>query len=412
MNTTVKTRPANGVAVTAQSVASGTFVSTQTTQQVNPPEVGTAGPAAMGNVSFNWNSVRGMSINPLSNPKGVKLTCELCGKPAYIQCKNCRVTYYCDHDHEKIDYRGIHEKICSLLVPLRTPVAVLGSEEERALREKQTRQRQVHLLGLTKTEAHKKLFEGQYDLAIPAALQALRFSMDVYGQNSIELVPSYLLLGEASIGLKQYSQGDEYLSLAKWAVLKSDHCDNAVRSQLHRNLGLLYSSQGNLDAALEQLASDIYYSSLEKGPNHISVTGGYFHLGNVFHKQNRIPHAYAVYDKVVEIWIDSMKHGNETLDEAQQAEAIQILTSVYAFQTNQTLEGGLFSKSVRKNPYDVLYALALVYRRCGRFDLAKEYGDKALKGYQIMYGPDSAPCVELTATIFSEDAPLKTQEAQ
>jgi hypothetical protein len=35
-----------------------------------------------------------MSINPLANPKGVKLLCELCGKPAYIQCTSCRVTYY------------------------------------------------------------------------------------------------------------------------------------------------------------------------------------------------------------------------------------------------------------------------------------------------------------------------------
>lgn len=33
-------------------------------------------------------------ISPLSNPKGVKLNCELCGRPAYIQCKNCKVTFY------------------------------------------------------------------------------------------------------------------------------------------------------------------------------------------------------------------------------------------------------------------------------------------------------------------------------
>lgn len=37
-------------------------------------------------------------------------------------------------------------------------------------------------------------------MAVPAALQALRFSMDIHGKDSVELVPSYLLLGEASIG--------------------------------------------------------------------------------------------------------------------------------------------------------------------------------------------------------------------
>ena len=31
-------------------------------------------------------------------------------------------------------------------------------------------------------------------------MQALKFAIDVYGLSSIELVPSYLILGEASIG--------------------------------------------------------------------------------------------------------------------------------------------------------------------------------------------------------------------
>nr|KAJ3421451.1 Zinc finger MYND domain-containing protein 12 [Polyrhizophydium stewartii] len=219
-------------------------------------------------------------INPLSNPK-VMLS---------------------DKEHQNIDSRGIHEKICQLLIPLRTPVAVLGSEEERAHREKQTKAR-------------------QYDLAIPAALQALRFSMDVSGPSSIDLVPSYLLLGEASIGthrlaltianeqltsnaagLKQYKQAEDYLSLAKWAILKAEHCENHVRSQLHRNFGLLYASQGRFDKALSQLALDIYYISVAKNPEDIAVTGGYFQLGTVFHKQNRIDHATAVFDKIVTIW--------------------------------------------------------------------------------------------------------------
>lgn len=34
------------------------------------------------------------SVYPLSFPKGVKLTCELCQKPAYRCCEGCKVTYY------------------------------------------------------------------------------------------------------------------------------------------------------------------------------------------------------------------------------------------------------------------------------------------------------------------------------
>lgn len=33
-------------------------------------------------------------LNPLANPKGVKIFCELCPKPAYFQCTECRVAYY------------------------------------------------------------------------------------------------------------------------------------------------------------------------------------------------------------------------------------------------------------------------------------------------------------------------------
>lgn len=56
------------------------------------------------------------------------------------------------------------------------------------------------LLRISQQQAYKFLFEGQYALAIPAALQSLRFSMQISGSDSIELVPSYLILGEASIG--------------------------------------------------------------------------------------------------------------------------------------------------------------------------------------------------------------------
>lgn len=37
---------------------------------------------------------KGSYVSPLSNPKGVKHACELCGKPATIRCQKCKVTYY------------------------------------------------------------------------------------------------------------------------------------------------------------------------------------------------------------------------------------------------------------------------------------------------------------------------------
>ena len=56
------------------------------------------------------------------------------------------------------------------------------------------------MIELCRTEGQKLLFEGRYDRVVPAALESLKFSIEVFGLSSIELVPSYLILGEASIG--------------------------------------------------------------------------------------------------------------------------------------------------------------------------------------------------------------------
>lgn len=56
------------------------------------------------------------------------------------------------------------------------------------------------MIELCRTAGQRLLFEGKYDCAVPAALATLKFAIQVYGLSSIELVPSYLILGEASIG--------------------------------------------------------------------------------------------------------------------------------------------------------------------------------------------------------------------
>lgn len=152
----------------------------------------------------------------------------------------------------------------------------------------------MHLLEITKIEAHKKLFEGNYELAIPAALQALRFSMEVYGHDSIQLVPSYLLLGESSIGLKQYKQAEDYLSLAKWAVLKVESaCHPTIRAQLHRNLGMLYSSKGNYEDALQELAHDVIhlFSLLDLLFQCVHTPRPYKHIRRIFSAWKRVSKA-------------------------------------------------------------------------------------------------------------------------
>ena len=58
----------------------------------------------------------------------------------------------------------------------------------------------MHILNVTCTAGQKLLFESKFTEAIPAAMQCLRVAVELYGLASVELVPSYLILGRASIG--------------------------------------------------------------------------------------------------------------------------------------------------------------------------------------------------------------------
>jgi len=336
-----------------------------------------------------------MTLNPLSNPKGVKLLCELCQKPAFVQCTDCRVTYYCGQEHQKADWLGIHEKICQLLIPLRTPVPFLSSDEERQHREHQLLLRQRQMIDLTRTNGQKLLFEGKHEQAVPAAMQSLRFAIDVHGLASIELVPSYLILGEASIGLDRLSQAEEYLMQAQWTVLKTPECSNAIKSKLYRNLGLLYAAKGEYEEALLNLANDIYHSSEDFGTADIRTSGGYFHMANVFFRQNKMDIGDSHYEQVTQIWSDHLKHlvdlrtkapdapkgfgplaedneDEEGLDEAQEAEAVQVLESIYEMREQQ-------GDDAPASNVAIAYALAMLHYVLRENNKAREFCQKALR---------------------------------
>ncbi|XP_020636810.3 zinc finger MYND domain-containing protein 12 isoform X1 [Pogona vitticeps] len=292
------------------------------------------------------------ALAPLALPRGQKLHCELCLAPATVRCGRCGVTYYCDVEHQSADWVSIHEKICSLLLPLRTAFPFYNSEKERKHGREQKISREKFLAGLTHTVAQNFLFEGKHEDAIPAALHSLKFSISVYGSDSVELVPAYLILAEASLGLGHLPQGEEYLSQAHWIILKNPHSSSATQSNLHRNLGLLYAARGNFEESLRHLANDVYYASCAFGTNSVAVSGGYFHMANVFFRQNRMDIADSLYTEVVDIWHQHFCHlidlqyqtlmtpaaidmlseevetADETLNEKEKAEATQMLGAI------------------------------------------------------------------------------------
>lgn len=114
---------------------------------------------------------------------------------------------------------------------------------------------------MTSSEARKYLVRQQYELVIPGAVQCLRFSMEVYGDGHMELVPAYLLLAEANLGLSRWSNAEHFLSMANWTLLKNPETPNNVLfSQLFRDFGKLYSGQGKFQEALWQFSNDVSFS--------------------------------------------------------------------------------------------------------------------------------------------------------
>ncbi|KAJ3275864.1 Zinc finger MYND domain-containing protein 12 [Terramyces sp. JEL0728] len=262
----------------------------------------------------------------------------------------------------------------------------------------------MELLRVSKQQSYRYLFEGQYELAIPAALQSLRFSMALSGDNPINLVPSYLILGEASIGMKRYYEAENYLSLAKWAILKSDDCANDIKSQLHRNFGQLYAAQGQYDKALHQLALDITCITLHTdNPEDVAVSGGYYHMGIIFQKQGRNEDAQAFYEIVVSIW-SKVWTPNYKLDIAQAAEAIQMISSIHKFR-QQTAE--LTSSAYRTSSF----TLAKMYFSAGQYDRAKEQGFKALEAFEAALGREHSATIEVRTFLKNAAslAPMITQ---
>nr|XP_020026609.1 zinc finger MYND domain-containing protein 12 isoform X2 [Castor canadensis] len=192
-------------------------------------------------------------------------------------------------------------------------------------------------------------------------------------------------------GLGRIIQAEEYLSQAQCTVLKSTECSNATHSLLHRNLGLLYIAKKNYEEARYHLANDIYFASCAFGTEDIRTSGGYFHLANIFYDLNKLDLADTLYTKVSEIWhkyldnhyqvlskdriqqIDLLgRHFvNDTgLDEAQEAEAIRILTSVLNIRESTS------ARAPQKTIF-VLKTLVMLYHLMNS-SKAKEYATRAL----------------------------------
>jgi len=341
-------------------------------------------------------------LNPLAFPKGQSLVCDLTGKPAMVSLITEYTTlHYASKELAKVAWDGILSNIVHVIGKVTAQPSLVGSEEERDRRLAAVHSGKLAIIALCREEAASHVVKGQFELAIPAAQYALRFGTSIHGDGSVELVPSYLLLAEANLGLARYRQAEEQLTLANWALLKTPQCSNALRSQLRRNFGRLYASQSKFDEALRQLADDVYYSSLMVGPEHIDTSGGYFQLGNVFYSMNKVENALAMYDKVVDIWYkcvtqllsaDAAAFELPALGDAKGAEGIEVLSHIR--KRREECVGASNIATGESN-----YVLGLLYQYLGQVAKAAEHMRLALAIYENQLGSEHQSTKDVTLSL-------------
>ena len=63
------------------------------------------------------------------------------------------------------------------------------------------------------SESTKLLHQGKYNLAAPAALQALKTSVELFGNGNIDTTPAYFALAEANIGMNYHVNNESLTGL-------------------------------------------------------------------------------------------------------------------------------------------------------------------------------------------------------
>ncbi|KAM4737356.1 zinc finger MYND domain-containing protein 12 isoform 2-T2 [Anableps anableps] len=283
-------------------------------------------------------------IMPLAFPKGKEKYCELCQREAYLQCTKCQVTFYCNVEHQQADWVGIHERICQLLLPIRAFTDI----PDQAVR-KANKLRKVRLIEICRLVALSKLSEGKHKEALPAAHCCLRTSIDVYSPDTIQLVPAYLLLAEANMGLDNLAVVAELLSQAEWAVLKNPESGPSIQQRLHRSLAQFHSSAGNLEAALHHFANDV----AQTWQNHLS---------NILKTETKMIQKHAV-------------SSDSFYEKSQRVEMDEMLRAILEFEHKQA------RKDIAQIAL-VAHCLAMLSLIEGDFQKALGFGTTALEAIQ------------------------------
>ena len=352
-------------------------------------------------------------LNPMSVPKGKKLQCQVSDLPVTVALVTPYATlYFHSARAAKLALDAVLKHIVHLfdmVAPTKDPPA--ESQQERLLRLEYVGNLKHALVDYCNEIAAKHIANHDFELAHHAAQYALRFATEHYGSGRIELVPAYLCLADAHLGLQQFAKAEEFLTHANWSVLKTEDSNYALHSRLRRVLGKLFASQGRYDEALQQLAEDVYYTSLAVGPENIDTAYGYFQLAAVFHAMDRVDDALAMYDKVTELWFrclyavsqsesefktgdeaDFFKDNRKTLSESRTAAGMEMLSEVVLRRETHMGLAHISTAEAR-------YVIGLLQFYCMSFDEARSSLSFAYEMYVESLGDGHSSTQEVLAAL-------------
>lgn len=235
-------------------------------------------------------------------------------------------------DFMSVGWNTIESKFQELKAMLSAPTSGLNASQARVQQKQAVSAAIQKLLDMAQTECRRLLVEGNAKAAVEGGLKTLELKKEYFGTGSLQLVSSYFHLARTNQYMDKFKRAEEFLSLAQYEILRHPEADVSLKAELHQTFGLLYASDGKLDAALKHLTCATYYLAVMNGPEHILTSFGYFDLGNVFAAKSNMENAMAFYDKVKDTWYSHLKHALQLVLE-QGTEMHQDVESVLPYGT-------------------------------------------------------------------------------
>lgn len=128
-------------------------------------------------------------------------------------------------------------------------------------------------------------------------------------------MPLYFELADGNLKLKKFQRAQEFLASADWTLEKHKSNENdkgpnpetddllsKFKSRLLRSWGSLFTEIQDFQEAKSSLTKNIYLESVDRGPEHYSLSGSYYLMGNIFKGTGHKSEVLSFYNQMNLIW--------------------------------------------------------------------------------------------------------------